>query len=273
MMENISTQVELGGGNWRLNIMNDSYLKIVRQTVPDLYDGALPDCEVDCRRFPVLLLQNYQGVAVGFGCTHVSYCVADVVDVLVSLIEDKLPPMIFPDLPSGGNLVYSSGLISAVINGRGTFQLVEPDGGSVSINVNATVFVEGEIVTLGVYDICQRWIDWRRDMLKAIAQRHIDKLNQRQKQVQLVLDIPSRELSRIAYGNLCEGYQDWEIEFLLTLPLSTWRNLDKWREEYKDNTRWLAHWLTVLDNPDWLIKEQLAEIRLKHSEPRRTGLV
>src|SRR5690606_2662290 len=94
------------------------------------YDGSTEQPEVLPARFPNLLVNGSQGIAVGMATNIPPHNLGEVIDATVALIDqpeldvDALMELVKgPDFPTGGYILGRAGIIDAYRTGRGSVKM------------------------------------------------------------------------------------------------------------------------------------------------------
>ncbi|NLI88887.1 MAG: topoisomerase IV [Epulopiscium sp.] len=111
-------------------ISEELFLEIEENTVDfvDNYDGTLKEPVLLPVRFPNILVNPNQGIAVGMANYICGFNLAEVCEATKAIIKDpKADPhkyMLAPDFPSGGKIVYKESEMKKIFQtGRGSFKL------------------------------------------------------------------------------------------------------------------------------------------------------
>lgn len=92
------------------------------------YDGTLQEPQLLPVRFPSILVNANQGIAVGMASNICSFNLKEVCAATIAYIKDKhvdlLPYLPAPDFPGGADLLYNADTMRQIYqNGRGSFKL------------------------------------------------------------------------------------------------------------------------------------------------------
>ena len=94
------------------------------------YDGTSEEPQVLPARFPNLLVNGSQGIAVGMATSIPPHNLGEVIDATVHLIDnpeaspdDLMKFVLGPDFPTGGNILGRAGIIDAYRTGRGSVKM------------------------------------------------------------------------------------------------------------------------------------------------------
>ena len=92
------------------------------------YDNTMKEPQLLPVRFPNLLVNSNQGIAVGMASNFCSYNLNDVCAATIAFLKnektDLFPLITVPDFPSGGELVYNEGSLRHIYEtGRGSFKI------------------------------------------------------------------------------------------------------------------------------------------------------
>jgi DNA gyrase subunit A len=117
----------------RLTRLSSHLLEGINEATVDFtdnYNGELTEPTVLPSRFPNLLVNGSQGIAVGMATNIPPHNLGEVVDAAMHVIdnpdataEDLLRFVKGPDFPTGGYLVGSSGIREALTSGRGSVKI------------------------------------------------------------------------------------------------------------------------------------------------------
>lgn len=103
-----------------------------KQTVDFMpnYDNTLREPVVLPARFPVLLVEGSQGIAVGMATNIPPHNLGEVIDATIHLVEnpdatviDLMNVIPGPDFPTSGSIMGRQGIIDAYTTGRGTIRM------------------------------------------------------------------------------------------------------------------------------------------------------
>ena len=94
------------------------------------YDGTSEEPKVLPARFPTLLVNGSQGIAVGMATSIPPHNLGEVIDATVHLIDnpaatpdDLMKFVLGPDFPTGGTILGRAGIIDAYRTGRGSVKM------------------------------------------------------------------------------------------------------------------------------------------------------
>ena len=97
------------------------------------YDGSREEPTVLPARFPNLLVNGSQGIAVGMATNIPPHNLGEVIDATIHLIDnpeatsdDLMRFVLGPDFPTGGSILGRSGIIDAYRTGRGSIKMRAP---------------------------------------------------------------------------------------------------------------------------------------------------
>ncbi|MEW5759278.1 MAG: DNA gyrase subunit A, partial [Candidatus Thermoplasmatota archaeon] len=117
----------------RLNKLAEELLEdIDKETVEfvDNFDSTLKEPTVLPAKLPNLLINGASGIAVGMATNIPPHCISEVIDALVKMIdepktsiEEIMKIIKGPDLPTGGIIFGTSGILNAYRTGRGTIKI------------------------------------------------------------------------------------------------------------------------------------------------------
>src|SRR5256712_88544 len=235
------------------------------------YDGYEVEPVVLPSRFPNLLVNGSQGIAVGMATNVPPHNLGEVIDAVVAQIEDPeisikqlMRKVHGPDFPTGGLVIGREGIKEAYETGRGSMRM----RGRVVIEEGR----QGRQRLVGTEPPYMRKAEERDHIVQGllIALANIDEVI---RIIRAAADADEARAKLMAKFKLSEI----QANYILDMPLRRLTKLErqKLEDEHKELLATIRRLKALLKDPKAIlgvVKEELLEVRRKYADPRRTEI-
>src|ERR671913_1685583 len=294
----------------RLNALAMELLRDIDKDTVDFtpnYDNESQEPVVLPARFPNLLANGSEGIAVGMATKIPPHNLGEVIDATVALIdnpqltsEDLLRWVKGPDFPTGASIMGTAGIRDAFLTGRGSIRVrskvrIEENnrGGQRLVVTELPYQVSGDRLLIrirdlvregrltGIVDIANETnkegtrlvIECRRDAVPQVVLNQLYKHTQLQDSFGVIMLALVDGVPRVL--NLADMLSHYIAHQVTVVVRRTRYELRKAKEEYAELQAKIAELQAILDDPSkvrGIVKDELVEIKRRFADPRRTEI-